>query len=737
MELRDYAAGILLGRSLPEKLFAPDQLTDQHPGPAETVPDFPGREPELRPQPRRLPPPRNLEPPEKRGELLHFFANHELLALELMALMLLRFPQAPRRFRLATAAVMREEQLHLRLYLERMRDYGTSFGEHHLNDFFWKHLSGVRDVQQFSAGMALTFEQANLDFAIFYQRAFAKIGDGETVAILERVLEDEVGHVRRGLQQFDRARPKRSGLWQEYVAMLPPGLDAIRAKGPVFFAEVRRRAGFPNDFIESLRHYRRSRGRPPLVYGFDPFVELDLNPGRPPKLGRGALRLCAELAPVMSVFARNEDRVLVGRNPSREYQLALEQCGFALPEYASRRAFIRASFSGASFLGAATQLDPLPGGRAESVLDHSEHSPVPGADGLRLGERHTSDLRPWGWSPRIVALLREQLPRVVGAHGEWLRQKLSEHPDVYADRKRLLVGKDSAARLSAACGEGRLENRDWFVCQNQSQLLQAVSLLHAGGRTVLLRPVYGAAGRGQRIVTRGQRVRYRTFPVFVEPYEERMMDFSVHLDLGAEQQVDLIGWTRQIVLANGGYLASYVGRLCGEREFAVLATEHERGEVRLSSLRQQLVDAGMTAGRALAQQGAWGPVGLDAFLYRSPKGPVLRPVVDVNLRYSMGRVALEAARRLQSGRSGLLIQVRRSWLQPSAGGFARMAKAIFPATARELREAPAPLLRRGILPLTDIVRAQRNAVLFVAGESVEDCRDQLAEFLKDEILALL
>ena len=54
-----------------------------------------------------------IEQPRARGLLLHGFANHELLALELMGLTLLRFPDAPTAFRLDVARTLSEEQVHL------------------------------------------------------------------------------------------------------------------------------------------------------------------------------------------------------------------------------------------------------------------------------------------------------------------------------------------------------------------------------------------------------------------------------------------------------------------------------------------------------------------------------------------------------------------------------------------------------------------------------------------------
>ena len=96
MELRAFAERVLLSDSLEEKLAPPaERLTDECPGPALLKLEAPGRPDGLRMAGRgdrvELPPERDLHREEERAVLLHLFANHELLATELMALAILRF----------------------------------------------------------------------------------------------------------------------------------------------------------------------------------------------------------------------------------------------------------------------------------------------------------------------------------------------------------------------------------------------------------------------------------------------------------------------------------------------------------------------------------------------------------------------------------------------------------------------------------------------------------------------
>ena len=169
--------------------------------------------------------------PATRGRLLHFFANHELLATELMALVLLRFPDAPAAFRRGVLQTLRDEQEHTRLYLARMQACGIQFGELPVSGYFWRAVSGMTSPQDYVAGLSLTFEQANLDFARHFAQGFATVGDAETARLLDQIYRDEIGHVAYGLKWFRRWKQPGQSDWEAFCAQLKFPLSPQRAKG--------------------------------------------------------------------------------------------------------------------------------------------------------------------------------------------------------------------------------------------------------------------------------------------------------------------------------------------------------------------------------------------------------------------------------------------------------------------------------------------------------------------------
>ena len=255
MQLEEIARTILFGDRWEDKLHFDLKFEDEpSKSPLLELPRFPGRPAALaRIGKAEFPAVKELEVDSARGRLLHFFANHELLAMELMALMLLRFPDAPKEFRSGMARTIHEEQNHLKLYVDRMKELGVGFGELPVSDYFWNALKGMASPLEFVTQMSLTLEQANLDFSLYYQQQTALFGDAQTAAI-ERVYREEIGHVRQRLAWFKRWTEGEND-WDAYLRLLSPPMTPRRAKGVFFSEEARRQAGFSERFIRELEVY--------------------------------------------------------------------------------------------------------------------------------------------------------------------------------------------------------------------------------------------------------------------------------------------------------------------------------------------------------------------------------------------------------------------------------------------------------------------------------------------------
>jgi uncharacterized ferritin-like protein (DUF455 family) len=280
MELSEFALRILHSTNLEEKLAGPGEpITDEDPDTDPLTPDRPGRPDSLVWNSNRerasFPGLHQLEDNEQRGLLLHFFANHELLATELMALVLVKFPKAPAAFRQGVYDTLREEQFHTRWYKERMKQCGVTFGDYPVSGFFWDMVAPMETPLDYVTRLSLTFEQANLDYARHYATAFAAAGDATTARILDRIYRDEIGHVGYGLEWFRRWKAPGQDDWEAFRKQLVFPLSPSRAKGNgvPFNQTGRLAAGLDQPFVTSLEIFERSRGRTPNVYWFTPDEE--------------------------------------------------------------------------------------------------------------------------------------------------------------------------------------------------------------------------------------------------------------------------------------------------------------------------------------------------------------------------------------------------------------------------------------------------------------------------------
>jgi uncharacterized ferritin-like protein (DUF455 family) len=245
-------------------------LPDSVPGEEAVFIERPARNAGLRMQggSHRLPRPGQLADPRHRKLCLSRFAHHELMAVELFAWALLRWPSLPRSLRRGLLSALVDEQRHCRLYLERLEAHGGHFETDDHSDYFWQQVPMIAaspaGPRAFLAAVGLTLEQANLDFTLTYRDGFAEAGDLESARVCQLVHDEEIAHVAlaaRWMHRLDEpgASDADATDLDRYLAAVPFPLGPARAKGRRFEVEPRRRAGLSDALIDHIRHARSSQ----------------------------------------------------------------------------------------------------------------------------------------------------------------------------------------------------------------------------------------------------------------------------------------------------------------------------------------------------------------------------------------------------------------------------------------------------------------------------------------------
>ena len=265
MELNEWAHRIFAADTLEEKLLAPagglKDLTDRSPGPAVAW-KSPPRPAHLQVADRKkrvkFPSPEALAKEEMRARCLHTFANHELMALEMMAWALLAFPEAPSSFRKGLANILLDEQRHFALYSERLNKMGIQFGDLPVNDHFWRVAAKICDPLDWVCTMHLTFEQANLDHAPFYAARFREVEDLASAELMDLIFHDEIRHVRFGSRWLRHYQPQDRSMFEVFQEHCTVYNSPSRARGPEFQEQARLEAGLDADFVRALQNWEPS-----------------------------------------------------------------------------------------------------------------------------------------------------------------------------------------------------------------------------------------------------------------------------------------------------------------------------------------------------------------------------------------------------------------------------------------------------------------------------------------------
>ena len=121
----------------------------------------------------------------------------------------------------------------------------------------------------------------------------------------------------------------------------------------------------------------------------------------------------------------------------------------------------------------------------------------------------------------------------------------------------------------------------------------------------------------------------------------------------------------------------------------------------------------------LGAAGYLGPLGIDAFIYRDAGGSLhLKPVVEINLRHTMGRLTLELIKHAAPGSVGEFRLVSRTMARAEGfGSLVDYARNLASRAPLQMAGSPMPKIREGELCLNDPAEAGEYLAVFRVGRS--------------------
>ncbi len=195
---------------------------------------------------------RSVASVEGRAALIHAIAHIELNAIDLAADVAWRFAGMPDDFYRDWFRVMQEEALHFQLLRDHLAALGYAYGDFPAHNALWEMAERTRhDVLARVALVPRTLEARGLDASPAVRAKLSSVGDKKGAAIIDVILEDEIGHVRVGNRWYAWLCEERGLDPVTTYAELTLNYDAPRLRGP-FNLAARRAAGFSAAELDAL-----------------------------------------------------------------------------------------------------------------------------------------------------------------------------------------------------------------------------------------------------------------------------------------------------------------------------------------------------------------------------------------------------------------------------------------------------------------------------------------------------
>lgn len=199
---------------------------------------------------------RKLHHAEGRAALVHAVAHIEFNAINLAWDAVYRFPGMPADYYLDWASVAADEARHFRLLAARLADLGHAYGDFPAHDGLWQMaLDTDHDPLVRMALVPRVLEARGLDVTPGMIERLRRVGDDETVAVLDVILREEVRHVAIGSRWFSFLCNQRSlDPAAEFLRLVREHAVVLRLP---FNQTARLAAGFASAELEALSAHAR------------------------------------------------------------------------------------------------------------------------------------------------------------------------------------------------------------------------------------------------------------------------------------------------------------------------------------------------------------------------------------------------------------------------------------------------------------------------------------------------
>ena len=197
-------------------------------------------------------PRRNITGLKGRLALVHAIAHIEFNAINLALDAVYRFQNMPRQYYIDWCRVAAEEAQHFTMLSDYLESHGVAYGDYNAHNGLWEMaVKTDKDVMVRMALVPRVLEARGLDVTPSMINKLESTGDNKLISILQKIFDDEIGHVKIGSYWFKKLCQERElNSEKTFLQLIDQYMQGAKF-GP-FETEAREQAGFSKEEMQAL-----------------------------------------------------------------------------------------------------------------------------------------------------------------------------------------------------------------------------------------------------------------------------------------------------------------------------------------------------------------------------------------------------------------------------------------------------------------------------------------------------